>query len=245
MKDRDPMPYVLVARRERRHWIACAFVLAALLCGDLIFIAISAVRDGQGLARDQWHVSVDGGIAEHWQYAKWAALTLLLGSLTLRRRSLVFFAWAALFLYLLVDDSQMIHERLGLWLATTLGLRPAIGLRPEDFGELLVTAGAAAPLFGLLAFAYVRTADAEARGFTRQMLVLVVALAAFGIGADMLDVMTVPWRTVSRTLELVEDGGEMLVASAMTVYALHAAVQLGPSQAARRRVRTEQRGRDD
>ena len=48
--------------------------------------------------------------------------------------------------YLLIDDSQQIHEIYGLTIADALGFQPAFGLRPQDFGELIVTALAAGPL---------------------------------------------------------------------------------------------------
>jgi hypothetical protein len=196
----------------------CAVFFGLMLCADAAFIVASAVENVQGLPRSRWHVAQEGGIAEQWQWVKWGALALLLGLMAMSG-SAVYLAWAAVFLYLLLDDSQAIHETYGWRLGQALGLQPAFGLRARDFGELMVTALAAVPLFGFLALAY-RTSRADARRFTRAMLALAVLLAIFGVGVDMLEIALPAAATV---LNLVEDGGEMVVASAMVAYALQCA----------------------
>lgn len=205
-----------------------ALLLIAMLCADIAFIIVSADQDYKG-ARNNLHVSIDNGIAEHWQYVKWALLALLLTFMSLRGRSVVYLAWALLFLYLLIDDSQQIHETYGGKIAAALELQPAFGLRAQDFGELAVTAIAAVPLFGFLAVAYLLTSQRDARTFTHDMIVLVVALAFFGVGVDMLDI-AVPWPSAQTTLNLVEDGGEMIVATFMVAYGVGSFLRVRPTQ---------------
>ena len=47
-------------------------------------------------ARNSLHVSVDNGIAEHWQYIKWGALALMLGFVAWVKRALIYVIWAVL-----------------------------------------------------------------------------------------------------------------------------------------------------
>ena len=199
--------------------MGCAISLAVMLGVDLVFIAVSGVRAYHGMPRDNWHISVDGGFAEIWQYAKWTMLILVSVVLASKSRAAVYLVWAIIFLYLLIDDSLSIHEDYGLRLASQLGLRPAFGLRARDFGELMVTAAAAGVLLGALAIVYRKTLQEKPRIFTRHMLWLLVALVFFGVGVDVLDI-AVPWATARSVLEQIEDGGEMIVASLMTGYAL-------------------------
>lgn len=205
-----------------------ALLLITMLFVDIAFIIVSADQDYKG-SRNNLHVSLDNGIAEHWQYVKWALLALLLAFMSLGRRSVVYLAWALLFLYLLIDDSQQIHETYGRKIASALEFQPALGLRAQDFGELAVTAIAAVPLFSFLAFAYLLTSQRDPRTFTHDMIVLVVALAFFGVGVDMLEI-AIPWSSARTILNLVEDGGEMIVATFMVAYGVGSFLRVRPTR---------------
>lgn len=197
-------------------WINTS-VLALMLCVDLVFTLYSAVKNFTHQPISRWHISYDGGFPEKWQYIKWGILIALLLTMFHRRRSAVYLAWAALFAYFLADDSVMIHERLGQAISDYFGFQPALRLNPVNFGEMIVSAGAAIPLLGFLAFCYVKSASSIDRGFSQTMALLLAALVFFGIFVDELDVVA-PFRIVRSLLELIEDGGEMAVASVMVCY---------------------------
>jgi len=199
---------------------ACVAVIAALALVDIVFIAVSAVQDIRGLPHGRWHVSADRGFAEWWQYVKWAALALSFVLLSVRSFSAVFLGWAGLFLYLLLDDSFLIHELVGRSLAQHFGFPSAFGLRPQDFGELIVTVAAASFLLGAITIAYICTKRQDVRELTHGLIALLILLAVFGVGVDMLDI-ALPWHRVRVALNLVEDGGEMIVASLMVGYVLN------------------------
>jgi hypothetical protein len=209
------------ARSRRLVRVGCLILLGAMLCVDVGFIAGSSVMVIDGKPVTRWHVSVDGGYPERWQYLKWGIMTIMMMVMAFKKRSTVYLVWSVIFLYLLLDDSQMIHEVYGQRIASWLQLQPAFGLRAQDFGELIVTGIAAGLLLSLLALAYFRTPQNEARTFTHGLLILMVALAFFGVAVDMLDIITVPWPLLSKSLEIVEDGGEMVVASAIVAYVVH------------------------
>ena len=198
----------------------CCIALALMLCVDSVFVGVSAIQSLQETQKDRWHVSFEGGFAERWQYVKWAGIALMLGATAIRRRSAVYLAWMTVFTYLFYDDSSQVHERYGLWLAQSLEFKPAFGLNPADFGEVIVTAVAATVLLASLAIAYGTSSQQDARLFTRRMLVLLAALAFFGVGVDLLDI-ALPWKSLRLIGELIEDGGEMVVASVMAAFVLY------------------------
>lgn len=182
---------------------------------DIVFVVISASEDIRGF-QDRLHVSHDNGLAEHFQYLKWSALAIVLGYRAIVLRSPMHGAWAILFLYLLIDDSQQIHERFGEQIANAWQLHPMFGLRARDFGELIVTAIAAVPLALVIGAAYVFSGR-RARIFCRTMVLLLIALAFFGVVLDLIDIAT-PRRWLQLACGVIEDGGEMIVASLMVAY---------------------------
>lgn len=161
-----------------------------------------------------WKITADGSVPEYWQYVKWLLLVALMAMAFRASRQTVYLAFAALFIYLLIDDSISVHELVGARLARLLGFTPWLGLRDVDFGELLMTAIAAVVLFGAIGIAHLGATAEATRRFVRVMMLLIVALAGFGVGVDMLDIIL-----QSEWLSIVEDAGEMAVASLMVAVA--------------------------
>lgn len=201
---------IMVERETNRATV----VLLVFLAIDAVFLAIHiwlSLNDALGTT---WNVKRDNSIPEMWQYAKWVLLIGFCAMVFHRDRSGPYFVWILLFGYFLVDDSLRIHEQMGNQFVALLDLVPALGLRGVDFGELATTAIAAVILFGLMLLAYRRTDNENARRFTRRMAGLVVAIAFFGVGVDMADII-VSQPTLKWALGILEDSGEMAVASIM------------------------------
>ena len=182
---------------------------------DLLFVALHLLHTYTAHAYDaRFAIDLDRGFAEVFQYVKFYWMALLFGSMAVVRTSATYAGWALAMTYLGADDSMRFHERAGRYLAEQLALPPMLGLRAVDFGELFVTAAAGAVLLAVIAAGYLR-APAAQRALTRRMGALLVALAFFGVFVDMVHIEVMrapPWDVV---LGLIEDGGEMLVASVM------------------------------
>jgi hypothetical protein len=195
-------------------------LLFFLLLIDVLFIGMHVLHIWSPWLKS-WHFSIerDGGMAEQFQYIKQIWLCASLGVLALLTRGRTFFIWGLFFGFLLLDDVFSIHERLGLRIGAELGLPGIFGLRPDDFGELMVAGmvGAAQITFVL----YVMRAGSDAaRRLSADLLCLVVALALFGVFFDTLHTITyfrAP--SIAPVFALIEDGGEMIVVSAITAYA--------------------------
>jgi hypothetical protein len=119
---------------------------------------------------------------ETYQYLKMYWIVLLLVGVSIRRGKLSYLSWALLFVYLLLDDSLLFHERLGSMVASRLGYTPVLNLRAQDFGELTVVAAAGLVFAGLLSFTWWR-GDPEFRGSPEVWLCSSVCCCCSGWGS--------------------------------------------------------------
>lgn len=140
--------------------------------------------------------------------------------------------WAVVFAYVLFDDALRIHEILGTYVTAKRDLDAAFGLRANDFGELIVSAIAAALLLSPLILLYRRGAPAF-RQVTRHLISLLLLLAFFGIFIDMLHVIF-QGGNLEIVLVVLEKGGEMAVISLIVgyTYLLNTTTSLGAASQA-------------
>ena len=169
------------------------------------------------LLGDGFRVDKDGSFAEYFQYLKLFSVTGLLVFLWARRKGLSYGAWGAVFAFSLLDDALRIHEGLGGRLVRVLDIRAAFGLRGQDFGELLVWGSFGVVLLGFVLFAYLR-AGAEERAFSGNLALLFMLFVFFGLGVDMLHILLKGPAVLQILMPVLEDGGEMLVMSVVTVF---------------------------
>jgi hypothetical protein len=186
---------------------------------DLLLIAISAAAWTTGIVESQpaLNIEYDGGLGETFQYLKWAAILVGLILCFRASPSRIYVVLFLLFSYLLLDDSLGIHERMGGTWSAWAGFVPMVGLRAVDFGEMAVVAVVVAIFAGAMAWSYATSRDPTARRYARAMLGLLLLLGFFGVAVDMLHVVVWQFEIPILTLAagLIEDGGEMLTASAM------------------------------
>jgi hypothetical protein len=192
-----------------------------LLCADLALIAahLVAMLWPDLLTDPRWSVEYDGGFGEDFQYLKWALLSLTFAVVAWKQRAIGFLAWSLLFGYLLLDDRLQLHERGGVYFAARLDLSWVPYLRPRDVGELISVALVGAALMLPIA-AFWRFGSAAVRRTTEDMAVLMLMLVAFGVGVDALHSALLHAPALADWLGLIEDGGEMIVASLMAAYAV-------------------------
>lgn len=209
-----------VATAESRRPLNTAWTLLVLLvAADLAFIFLHVLYVETTLLRGRpFSLEADNGVPEAFQYVKqfWVALCMAL--MFRRVRQAVYLGWMIVFTFLLLDDAFQFHEHIGQWLGEQYALPVAFGLRPDDIGELLfasVVGGITTLLIGLGFW----RGDADARIISRDMVIMVVVLAGLGVGVDILHVITYfKAPLLAQFLLIFEDGGEMLVVSAMVAY---------------------------
>ncbi len=214
-----------------RHFFTQPLLLL-LLAVDLAFLVAHVWFWSRGKVPNAWNLQLDRSLPEQFQYAKWIVCAALCAWAFVRRRVLLYLAWTALFFYFLLDDSLHIHEMLGWPVAERLELVPAFGLRAKDFGELAVSLIAGVVLLGLIALCYWRSANGPARSLTRALFPWLCLLVFSGVGLDMGLRQTREGnggRLVALIGRILEDGGEMVAASLLTVTVVLAVVGSGQS----------------
>ncbi len=202
-------------RPPTRAWLSLAAIgrlITFLLVVDGLFILAHLLHTqtrfmtpaGFGLGQER-------GYAELWQYLQFAGVIGLLVLLIIRQRVPLYFHWLLLFLYLLLDDALGLHETVGQWLAVVLELGEGWGLRPRDWGELLVFALMGLFFLTSLALTY-QASDQTARRFSQSLILWVMAFVGVAVFLDMIqESLRATW--AGSWLLLAEDGGELVVLS--------------------------------
>lgn len=198
-------------------------LLLLLIAADLAFIVLHVIYVQTGLLRGRpFSLEADNGLPEAYQYVKQFWVAVCMAALYRRSRAIVYLGWSIVFAFLLLDDAFQFHEHVGKWLGAEYALPVAFGLRPDDIGELMFAASIGGVTMLLIGFGFWR-GDADARSLTRDMVLLLVALAALGVGVDVLHVITYfKAPLLAQVLLIVEDGGEMIVVSIMAAYMFNA-----------------------
>lgn len=203
----------LIASRSRAIRIAFLLVTA-----DLIFIFLHLLYRFSGLFTDpRLRIDIDRGFAEMYQYAKIAAVTVMLVWLFIQHRKVIYLAFVPVFVYLLADDAWMLHEKLGGWLSDSQNWATFLNLRGQDQGEVVVTTAFGAALFSVVGLAYLRSQPPERR-ICRILLALIGVLAFFGVGVDLAHFLAQDILPKHLTGVFVEDGGEMGAMSLIVAY---------------------------
>lgn len=214
---------------------AARLFLVLLLAGDLVYIAIHVGHlTVPAFGGKHYSLEADRGLSEYYQYMKQLWLALCLAASFVQRRHLALLCWSGFFGFLLLDDALQIHERGGYWLGQKLGMPAMFGLRPDDFGELLIAGAVGGALLAALALTLWRESGPVWR-VSRELLLLTGLLAVFGVAVDAIHVIAY-FRApaLSTALAFLEDGAELLIISATTAYALWLALQGGhPSEGLR------------
>ena len=203
-------------------------LLPLLLFIDITFIAVHLWLWSRGQLNTQLNIEADGSFPELFNYLKWAASAVACAYAFSRRDEVLYLVWAMLFFYFLLDDANQIHELLGSRLVTAFDLGPALALRGQDFGELIVSLAVAMVLLGAMAVIYWRADNNsdDSKRFTQRQLPWLGVLIFCGVVVDMLHIQSGIFGspTLTMVLGVVEDGGEMIAASFLTAISVRQAV---------------------
>lgn len=192
-----------------------------LLVGDAAFVALHILNHFFLPAGKSsfFYLGHDRGVAEFYQYIKYIWVVLLLTLLAYRSRQYSFLFWCPVFIYLLIDDAVGVHESVGAAIAHRLEMEPLFGLRLQDYGELLVSAGAGFIVLTPVVLAMIKGTP-QFRKASLDFICLIGLLAFFGVFVDMLHIALPVERVGKFVLGIIEDGGEMISGSLLVAYAL-------------------------
>lgn len=220
---------------ELRNLLAPAFVrllLAALLAVDIALLAMHAAQVHAGYygtaraaALSNFDMDRDGNHVELFEYLLNALTVAMLASCWWRTRQPMFLALCVVLLFTLADNGLRLHEGFGALLAPSLQAAARIvAMAPIALGELLFYLLCGPALLLMLAFATSRSGE-ENRARGAIFLLLLMALGGFGAGVDFVHSMlldagqpggwTMMGGPLDKILGFVEDGGELLVLTAI------------------------------
>ena len=189
-------------------------LLILLLSIDVFFMLAHIAYLLGWLTNSFWSVEKDSSFSEWYQHLKEGSIVALLIYHSFKIKKIDYLPWGLLFLYVLLDDALMVHEKLGGHLDNAFDLPVFSSLREQDIGEFIVSAFFGA---GLLILIFLRFFWCEVRVKHHyiDLLVLFSALVLFGIGVDMVHMMV---SSGAEVWGLIEDGGELLVMSLIVFY---------------------------
>ena len=160
------------------------------------------------LDSSRFRLDRDLGFAEWFNYMQTIMCAWLLLGVSRATRQPLYGAWALIFLFVVLDDSLKIHEKLGSYIVGAFDIPALPGLRPQDSGELLVWAVIGSVLLGILWRGFARSGR-SARAAGGVLALAFAALIFFAIGIDMVHVAS-SGPVASALMAVLEDGGEML-----------------------------------
>jgi hypothetical protein len=227
--------------RRESVWL---YVALALLAVDLVFVSLSVTRElwlsaghpAGFLQSISWRLDTDHGFSEIFQYLKAALVTVLLVSSFFALKAKTYIAWSFAFLYIIFDDAYHVHESFGKLVLETSTLPPIFGVEGFFYADVLAWAVVGLSLTLVLGFLYLQ--EPETRKFTRRMAYLFALLFVFagivdGIhGAVFVSGLLLPSADVA--IVAFEDGGEMIVLTAITAYVLHHYMRIRNSRGSQR-----------
>jgi hypothetical protein len=193
-------------------WASSTWVLVLLLSTDVLFILLECLYGATaGFAESSWWLGKDWGYAETFQYGKELGIVVVFFLFFLRHPHILSLGWQVLFLYLLLDDSLQVHERVGGSVARLLQTSWVFTdhVASAFFGSLILS---------LLILGY-RSAPSCLRRVSWPFVGLFATLVLFGVVLD--TIHQVIGRSVSilfRIGYLVEEAGEMVTISVIAWY---------------------------
>jgi hypothetical protein len=191
-----------------------ALLLAVLLAADAALVALHLAHTVLGLGSyGAWSLAADGGWAEVYQYVKWLWLALLTAALAWQARDRRWLPLTAGFLFLLDTDALRTHETVGRALGGWMTDRGLVTALPAvELGGLAYIVGAGLVLLPLVLWAW-RSGSPSVQTAYRQVTLLMGLLLLVGVVLDGLFAAALPSGAKDVWGDLLEDGGEHVLAS--------------------------------
>jgi len=200
---------------KRKEAISFLLVLIAV---DMLFVTLHVAKEiFPIISEDLFSITKDQALPEIYQYLKLAAIVLFLLMLSRNLEDRAYMSWAILFAYLFIDDAFSVHENLGFMISDRFQMLSPFGIRPQDYGELVVTAFFSGILLSIICFFFVKGSGIF-QEISMALGILLVFLGFFGVVVDMLVMVQNFGAKGDFLFSMLEDGGEMVVVSFILYY---------------------------
>ena len=183
----------------------------ALILITIGFIIVHLFHTYNGVpASDMFDLEIDNSFSELFLYLQELAIVVLLYWMYRHTDNLLYLAWGFIFAYVLLDDSLLIHERIGVWMVDRFDVQNNYGVRGRDITEVIVQLAFGIPLVGFMAWTHFFRGDTAAKRISIILFLLLGLLVSFAIVLDWFHVkiMIIDLKPVLGT---IEDGAEMFI----------------------------------
>jgi hypothetical protein len=188
-----------------------------LISADVLFIILGILHVYSGFFLDNdFSLDKDRGFAEVFQYVKEFWIAIMFFWLFINKHQTLYLTWSFLFVYLLIDDSFQLHEKLGIAAADYLGYTSIWKINPKELGELTVFISSGLFFAALIGIVYIYSTD-NTRKICRNLLWILAVFAFFGVVVDAIHAMLHDTRLYV-IVGILEDGGELLPISVICWY---------------------------
>ena len=207
-------------------------LLACLVSVDFFFVVADVIAYAAeklsliSKVPDIIKITRDRALPEIYGYFEWAVIIAALLWLAVRERWFAPLRWATVFVIILIDDSMQVHETVGLWLTQYLPLPASLQDRSQDIAELMVFSGMGVIAVALTASMFF-SRDEATLAISKRFGFIILFLVFFGVFLDfvhqtinLLTLGTIEGQFLPQILAILEDGGEMVVASYAAAYVL-------------------------
>lgn len=226
----DQGPLSAHARPFRFVDLSLKTLFIAFLTIDLGFILLNAAAIGAvqfqliDAVPNSLKITHDWALPEEFNYFKWAVIVVSLLWLSLRDHWFAPACWAIVFVMILLDDALQFHEWFGDVMSKVLPSKAYFS--GADFGEMLAFGAMGLAALAVAAVLFLRS-GAAGRALSLRYGVLIVMLGGFGVGVDAVHQLVSHFTEgmsvetlVSQIFGMIEEGGEMIVASFMVAMTL-------------------------
>jgi len=205
-----PVCFILLSVKRKAFFLKLLWLMVWV---DICFIILHITY------KNLWVLNRDFFIPELFLYLQELLIVVLCALFFIRSKQKIYFVFTLIFLFILVDDSFGVHERIGTSLARTLDLRSIsekIGTySSQHIGEFLFLS-IVGGLLALLFMIVYRKTDNVSRYVALGLFKLLFLFAFFAVVVDLLHGM-IAMRYVHGLIGLIESGGEMIVISLILV----------------------------
>ena len=193
-------------------------LFSTIIVINLILIVIHLFHTYNNVpASDFFDLEVDHSLSEFFIYIQELGIVILLFWMYKKYDNLLYLAWLLIFSYILIDDSLLLHERIGVWMVDQFNVENNFGVRGRDITEVIVQLIFGVPLIGFAAWAHFFKGDRLAKRISIVLAVFLLVLIGFAVVLDWFHVK-IMILYLKPILGTIEDGGEIFIITAILWY---------------------------
>ncbi|MEM9777185.1 MAG: hypothetical protein AAF902_21580, partial [Chloroflexota bacterium] len=156
-------------------------------------------------------------LSEFFIYIQELGIVIILYWMYKKFDNRLYFAWLLIFTYILLDDSLLLHERIGVWMVDQFGVENNFGVRGRDITEVIVQIIFGVPLVSYMAYTHITNKDSLANRISIILFISLIILVAFAIVLDWFHVR-IMILYLKPILGTIEDGGELFIVTGILWY---------------------------